>query len=300
MPPSVHDLLDPAHLAQLGNYALLSRTAVEGFLSGMHRSLFHGFGTEFLQYRDYTPGADLKYLDWKLLARTDRLYTKVYQEETNMNLQLVLDTSASMDYRGERAACTKLHYACMTAACLAYMAVRQGDNVGLFAYGDTLQEVVPPGHRTGQLDRVLQALTRLRPAGPADHDAMLQTFGNQLRQRSIVIYISDMLEAENLLPEHLKRFRLRHCDTLAVQVLDSDELDLPIEGVARFHDIESGREIISWAETTRDGYKSQMSDFMNKLRDGFTRSQVDLLRLTTDESLGYALARYLHHREALR
>jgi uncharacterized protein (DUF58 family) len=300
MPPSVHDLLDPAHLAQLGNYALLARSAVEGFLSGMHRSLFHGFGTEFLQYRDYTPGADLKYLDWKLLARSDRLYTKVYQEETNMNVQLVLDTSASLEYQGSRAACTKLHYACMTAACLAYLATRQGDNVGLFAYGGALREVIPPGHRAGQLERVLQALTRLEPAGAANHEAMLQTFGNQLRQRSIVVFISDMLEGETVLPDQLKRFRLRHCDTLAVQVLDPDELDLPIEGVARFHDAETGREVTSWADSTRGQYMSQMSDFLGNLKESFSRSQVDLLRLGTDESLGYALARYLHHREGLR
>ncbi|MGE9294153.1 MAG: DUF58 domain-containing protein [Puniceicoccales bacterium] len=300
MPPSVHDLLDPAHLAQLGNYALMARSAVEGFLSGMHRSLFHGFGTEFLQYRDYTPGADLKYLDWKLLARSDRLYTKVYQEETNMNVQLVLDASASLDYQGSRAACTKFRYACITAACLAYLATRQGDNVGLFAYNDTLREAIPCGHRAGQLERVLQALTRLQPEGSANHEAMLQLFGNQLRQRSVVIFLSDMLEGESVLPELLKHFRLRHCDTLAVQVLDPDELDLPMEGVARFKDSESGREVISWAESTRETYKSQMSDFREALTTGFNRSQVDLLSLTTHKSLGYALARYLHHREAIR
>lgn len=299
MATSAHQLLDPAHLAQLGNYALLARSAVEGFLSGMHRSLFHGFGTEFLQYRDYTPGADLKYLDWKLLARSDRLYTKVYQEETNMNVYLVLDASASMDYRGERAACTKFRYACMIAACLAYMASRQGDNVGLFAYGDSLREIIPPGHRGGQLERILQALSRLKLEGAAEHDKMLQVFGNQLRHRGIVILLSDMLEGEIVLPEQLKRYRLRHCDTLALQVLDPDELDLPETGVARFRDIETGREVITWPEATRENYKSLMGDFQETLRKGFADGQVDHLRLTTDESLGYALARYLHHREAM-
>ena len=299
MSSSAHQLLDPAHLAQLGNYALMARSAVEGFLSGMHRSLVHGIGTEFLQYRDYTPGADLKYLDWKLMARSDRLYTKVYEEETNMNLYLLLDVSASMDYQGDKAAVSKFHYACMLAACLAYMASRQGDNVGLFAYNEGLCEVIPPGHRGGQLERLLQALTRLEPTGPANHAQMLDVFGNQLRHRGIVVSISDMLECEDVLPEQLKHYRLRHCDALALQVLDPDELDLPESGVMRFRDSETGREVISWPETVRGAYKSQMSDYMAGLQTAFMRSQVDHLCLQTSESLGYALARYLHHREAM-
>lgn len=297
MPANAHSLLDPAHLAALGNYALMARSAVDGYLSGAHRSLARGFGTEFVQYRDYTPGADLKYLDWKLLARSDRLYTKLYQEETNMNLYLVVDASASMDYRGESTAVTKFQYACMLAACLAYMATRQGDNVGLYGYNDTFLEVVPAGHRGGQLNQVLQALERLKPSGSADHERVLQQLGDQLRQRGIVVVISDMLEAETVLPKRLKHFRLRHCDALALQVLSPDELELDDRGVARFEDIETGREVVSWPELTGADYKSQMSDYQAMMRDAFRAAQVDHLPLTTDLSLGISLARYLHHRE---
>ncbi|MEO0796417.1 MAG: DUF58 domain-containing protein [Verrucomicrobiota bacterium] len=296
MPTTIKDLLDPAHLTQIANMQLLARTAVEGFLSGMHRSVFHGFGTEFLQYRNYTPGEDLKYLDWKVLARSDRLYTKVYQEETNMNCTVLLDCSGSMDYGGERSVCTKFRYAAMIAACISYLAGRQGDNVGLFAYSDELLEAVEPGHRSGQLTRVMHALTRLQPHGAAAHQRTLDNLTHPFKHRGIVVLISDMLEAEDTLPALLRNFRYRHCDVIALQVLDPDELDLPQPQVTRFKDMEAGREVIAWPQTVRDQYSERMSTFIETLRQGFFKNQVDYLRMQTTDSLGLALAKYLHHR----
>lgn len=296
MPTTVKDLLDPAHLSQIANMQLLARTAVEGFLSGMHRSVFHGFGTEFLQYRNYSPGEDLKYLDWKVLARCDRLYTKVYQEETNMNCTLLLDCSGSMDYQGERAPCTKFRYAAMIAACIAYLAGRQGDNVGLFAYSDELLEAVEPGHRSGQLSRVMHALSRLKPHGPAAHQRTLDNLTHPFKHRGIVILISDMLEAENELPRLLRNFRFRHCDVIALQVLDPDELDLPQPKVTRYLDIEARKEVVAWPQTVREQYTRRMDQFLSDLKSGFFKSQVDYLRLKSTDSLGLALAQYLHHR----
>ncbi len=298
MPTSSHrDLLDPATLAGMGSLALMARSAVEGFLSGMHRSLFHGFGTEFLQYRNYSPGEDLKYVDWKVLARSDKLYTKVYQEETNMNCYVLLDASASMDYQGERAPCSKLHYARIAAACIAYLAQRQGDNLGLFAYGGEMREALEPGHRSGQFERFLQGLIRAQPEGAAAHEAMLSSLSTQLRQRGLVVYLSDMLEAEDTLPQALAKFRFRHCDVLAIQVLDPDELDLPQQTVTRFLDSETDSEITTWPEAARERYRTGMSAFLEKLDDGFAKAQVDTLRVSTTDSLAYTLARYLSHRE---
>lgn len=296
MPTPVKDLLDPAHLSQIANMQLLARTAVEGFLSGMHRSVFHGFGTEFLQYRNYTPGEDLKYLDWKVLARSDKLYTKVYQEETNMNCTVLLDCSGSMDYAGERAPCTKFRYAAMIAACIAYLAGRQGDNVGLFAYSDELLEAVEPGHRSGQLSRVMHALSRLQPHGAAAHQRTLDNLTHPFKHRGIVILISDMLEAENELPRLLRNFRFRHCDVIALQVLDPDELDLPQPKVTRFHDMEAGKEVVAWPQSVREQYQGKMDQFLADLKTGFFKSQVDYLQLSSTDSLGLALAQYLHHR----
>jgi uncharacterized protein (DUF58 family) len=293
------DLLDPAHLTRIENYALMARAAVEGFLSGMHRSVFHGFGTEFLQYRNYVPGEDLKYLDWKVYAKRDELVTKVYQEETSMNCYFVIDASASHQYQGDRAACSKLRYACMIAASLAYLATRQGDNISLFAYQDSIVEALEPGHRNGQLHRFLQALTRLRPEGQANHEKLLQSITHHMRSRGLVIYLSDMLEAENVLPRMLQSLRFQHCDCLAMQVLDPDEQDLPHAYPARYIDAESGQEITSFADSIRDNYERSMDQFMADLKSGFRRAQIEYTTLLTTDHLGHALSRYLHHRESI-
>jgi len=292
------DYLDPAYLSSLDNLALLARTAVEGFLSGMHRSVYHGFGTEFLQYRNYVPGEDLKYLDWKVYARRDALMTKVYQEETSMNVYFVVDASASHRYRGERASCSKLHYANMLAASLAYLATRQGDNIALYAYQDRIVEAVEPGHRNGQLHRFLQSLSRLEARGQADHRGHLNTILHHMRNRGLVVYISDMLESEDDLPEQLKTLRLHHCDCLAIQVLDPDERDLPHAFPARYRDAESGAEVTTFAGGIREQYQERMQQFLKRLNRGFRDAQVDYLSLSTTDHLGFALGRYLSHRES--
>lgn len=298
MARAYQEYLDPAYLSSLDNLSLMARTAVEGFLSGMHRSVYHGFGTEFLQYRNYVPGEDLKYLDWKVFARRDALMTKVYQEETSMNVYFVVDASASHRYRGDRAPCNKLHYASMVAACLAYLATRQGDNIALFAYQDHIVEALEPGHRTGQLNRFLQALTRLKAEGRAEHGAHLKTIRHHMRNRGLVVYISDMLEAEDELPEALKTLRLHHCDCLAIQVLDPDERDLPHVFPARYQDAESGEEVTTFAGGIREDYQTRMNDYLSELRIRYREAQVDYIELSTTDHLGHALGRYLNHRES--
>ncbi len=300
MATSVQDLLNPAYLHPIQNYALLARTAVEGFLSGMHRSVLHGFGTEFVQYRNYTPGEDLKYLDWKVLARSDRLYSKVFQEETNLNCYLLVDCSASLDYQGSRAVCPKFRYALMVAACIAYLASRQGDNIGLFGYAETLQEAVLPGHRSGQMMRVMHALTRLQATGQAAHETFLNSLARRFRQRGIVVFISDMLEDETRLPGLLRHFRFLHCDVLAIQVLDPDERDLPQGVVTRYLDSENTSEIITWPEMARPEYEAAMEAHGKQLRESFQAARIDFLPLVSSDSLGLSLARYLHHRETVR
>ncbi len=290
------DLLDPAYLASLNDFQLMSRVAVDGFMAGIHRSHSHGAGMEFLQYRNYSPGEDLKYLDWKVLAKSDKLYTKVFQEETNMNCYFVLDTSASMQYQGDRAACSKLHYACMVAACITQLASRQGDNVGLFAYSDQLHESAEMGGRLGQVDRILRALTRLEPSGEAQHESMLQSFLHHFKTRGTVIYISDMLEGEDVLPKLLRNFRINKSDCLAIQILDPDELDLPQNRVTRYLDSEVEGEVTTYPETARAAYEERMGTFIESLKKGLAQSQVDFLQLVTTDSVGVSLAKYFDHR----
>ncbi|HLS27203.1 MAG TPA: DUF58 domain-containing protein [Opitutales bacterium] len=300
MTTSAADLLSPATLARIDNYSLLAKTAVEGYLSGIHRSLSHGTGGEFFQYRNYTPGDDLKYVDWKVFSRQNKFHTKVFREETNMNVSLVLDASGSLDYNGSRAPWGKWRYAAMIAASLAYLANRQGDNVGLYIYNDQIVEAIEPSRTQGQLQRIFAALARQKPSGSADHRRAWNYLTNHFRRRGLIIFLSDFLDAEKTLPPLLKRLRFAHHDCLAFQVLDPDELDLPFDRSTEFIDRETGRRIDSFPAAVRDDYQREMNDFLERLSQAMSEAQVDFLRLISSESLADALANYLHKRESLR
>lgn len=297
--PSVGDLLSPETLARVDSYSLLARVVVEGFLGGLHRSLYQGFGSEFFQYRNYVPGDDPKYVDWKVYGRLDRFFTKVFQEETNLNCTLVLDTSASMAYQGERSRCSKLRYAAMLAACLAYLARRQGDNIGFCAYSQTLSAWLPPGRQHDGAQRVFTALQRLAPGGVADHRAALHFVGENLRRRGLVVLISDFHGLDDDLEAIARRLRFAHHDCLAFQVLDRDELDLPFSRTVRFVDSEGGEELTTAPDLVRSGYERAMQAFLERVRSVCLGQQVDYLTVPTTESLGHLLAAYLHRREAL-
>jgi uncharacterized protein (DUF58 family) len=296
--PKLTELLSPSVLARIDDYSLLARIVVEGFISGLHRSLFQGFGSEFFQYRPYAPGDDLKYVDWKVYSKSDRLQTKVYQEETNLNCCLVLDASASMAYKGDRAHCSKLRYAAMAAACLAYLASRQGDRVGLYVYDDGLKTVVHPG-RGGGLRGILAAIGALRGEGAANHRQALDFVSESVRRRGIVIWLSDFHGVEDEAGNLLKRFRFAHHEGVAFQILDPDEIDLPFGGTMRFVDSEQGSEIVTAPDEIREEYRQQVEAFTETIRLSCLREQVDYLFLRSDENLANLLAAYLHRRESL-
>jgi uncharacterized protein (DUF58 family) len=291
--------LDPASLARIGNYSLMSRLAVEGFLSGLHRSVFHGFGSEFLQYRQYSPGEDLRLIDWKVYSRTERLQTKVFQEETNMNCHLLVDTSASMDYRGERAACSKLRYACILAAIIAHLAIRQGDQAALYLYGESLEEMIPPSRQNSRLAMIHHALSRVQPGGSANHDKVQTYLHQHLRQRGLVILISDMLDSLEVIPPLLARLRARNCDCIAFQVLDPDELDFPREQAARFVDAETGNQCVTHPAAVADAFNKAMQKENRELKRNLRRSRIDFHSFSTRQSVGEALAAFLNHRQRL-
>jgi uncharacterized protein (DUF58 family) len=295
--PRTTGLLDPAYLSALSGYALMARLAVEGFISGMHRSRFHGFGTEFLQYRAYTPGEDLRTIDWKAYARRDRLQTKVFQEETNLTCTILLDASGSMDYQGRSAACSKFHYAAMVAAALIHLAQRQGDKIGLYIYQDTIIDAVPANRNGNRMAPLYHSLQRARPAGNANHERALDYIGHHLSGRGIFVHISDMQEVETTLPAQLARIRIRHHDTLALQILDKDEVTLPRDDAARFIDLESGAERVTSPRTVADAHDRAAAEAGATLRDGCVQRGIEFQRFLTDASLGKAIAAFLHQRK---
>jgi len=289
--------LDPEVLSRVGNYSLLARKVVEGFLTGLHRSMYHGFGSEFVQYRNYSRGDDLKYVDWKVYARLDRIQTKVFEEETNTNCYIVLDCSASMGYQGERSPLSKLHYGKIMAACLAYLVQRQGDNVGLYAYADRLRTVIAPGHKAGQVHRLCVELAKLQAEGGCDHQRVLTYLGEHFNRRGLLIYISDFLDAGEDLFKALRRFRFQHHDCILFHLLDPDELDLHLEGTVRFVDSESGEEIVTAPAAVREQYQRAMQRFVDEIEGFATGSDLDYHRILTDQPLAGILAAYLHRRE---
>jgi uncharacterized protein (DUF58 family) len=272
---------------------------VEGFVSGMHRSLFHGFGTEFVQYRNYTKGDDLKYIDWKVYARHNRFQVKMYQEETNTNCYIVLDCSASMGYTGQRSPVSKLHYAKMIAASLAYLVGRQGDNVGLYAYNDKVVEAIRPGHRSEQIHRILVSLERLQAGGACDHHAVLSYLGETFNRRGLVVMITDCMDADEAMFKALRLFRVAHHDTVLFHLLDRDEVDFDFTGTVRFIDSEDGEEIVTSPARVRARYIEGLQAFLQAVTGFAARNDVDYHRLISDEPLAGALAAYLHRRESL-
>ena len=294
---TLQDILDPSYLSQIQNYELLTKRAVEGFISGLHKSIRLGAGTEFVSYREYVPGDDLKHLDYKVLARTGKLLLKTYLNETNTQCNIILDCSLSHDYQGPQASCTKFRYAQMMAACLAYLSHRQGDQVGFYAYSDTLKAAVPASGTSGQLRRVLQAIARLKAEGVGSHLSSLTSLAQRFRHRGMVVFISDMLEAEEVLPSLLQGFHKDQCHCLAVQLLDAEELELTLEGAVRLEGLEDKRKMNCRPFSIARLYKTDMDAWLEDLGERFHQTATDYLRLDTNESIGTVLARYLHDRE---
>ncbi len=294
--------LDPTTLSRISNYSLLARSVVEGFISGLHRGLYHGFGSEFVEYRNYNRGDDLKYVDWKVYARLHRVLMKVFREETNCNCYIVLDTSASMGYAG-RGGVSKLHYGKMIAACLAYLVNRQGDNVGLFGYSEALRCQVKPSHRSGQVHRLCVELARLQPAGACDHHKILNYLAEHFDRRGIIVMISDFLDVDENLMRSLKRFRAAHHDLALFQLLDDDELDFEMDGFSRFIrfvDSESSAEIITAPAAVGRQYHAALTAYLDSFARFCQQHDVDYSRVRTSQPLDGVLAAYLHRRESFR
>ena len=287
------ELLDPAYLSRIEDFSLLAKVVVDGAMPGIHRSLRQGRGTEFFQYRPYDPGEDLKVVDWKVYAKREELVAKTFQEDTNFNLFLVLDTSASMGYQGEASSCTKLHYASMLAACFAYLAYRQGDRVGLFAYGQEVQQWIRPKSGHAHFGRVLNALAQLQAGGVNKHEAMWDQLVGNMPGRSTVVFLSDFLEAEDILPERLRFALSSRYEALCLQVLDREEEKLPSGDALRFVEMEGTREVSTSPEVIRDEFSNRMDEFKDILERNLSSVSAEFESLYTDQDLGHALRRFL-------
>ncbi|MEA2013381.1 MAG: DUF58 domain-containing protein [Verrucomicrobiota bacterium] len=293
------EIFSPELLAKIDNLEILARYLVDGFISGKHKSLYHGFGSEFVHYRNYTDGDDINYLDWKAYARLNEYYIKVFREETNMNCYIILDSSASMDYKGLSASVSKSKYASIIAASLAYMANKQGDNVGLYIHTDKLISQITPGHRRDHLKRIYSELYKTKPQGRANHESNFEYLASNISRKGLVIYISDLMDCEETILEKMKLLKAKHHDCIIMQIMDKDELTFPFTGNMRFIDSEEGGEIVTSPEKIRNEYLASLKEYMNKIKKICYTTQIDLVRLNTSTSPEDALVSFLQKRQGL-
>src|SRR5882672_4455906 len=251
MYPTAHTLserFDPRVLAALEGLDFKARYVMEGFLSGLHDSPFHGFSVEFSDYRNYQPGDDLRHLDWRLYARSDRLCIKRYMQETNVRFYIVCDTSASMQYRGARAWASKIECAKVLAAALTWFLLRQNDAAGMVSLTDSNQvpEFIRPSQRPNQFGLMLRHLELLRPAGGECLARLLQQTVRLVHRRSVILFFSDLLEPSEEVATGFKQLRFHGHEVIVFQTLDADELEFPFNEPKVFEDLETGsRRIVS-------------------------------------------------------
>lgn len=288
--------LDPELLARVGSLELLARAVVEGFMSGLHRSPFTGFSTEFTEYRQYNQGDDLRYLDWRLLGRTDRYFIKKYRADTNTQCHILIDTSASMNY-AHSTSVTKLQYAQFLAGSLAYLLNRQQDAVGLVAFSEDVHTHVPARNRTGHMRTIFGTLSLLQAGGETRLAESLHKLAEILTRRGIVVLISDFYDQPDRLKEAFQHLRFKGHDLVAFHVLDQNELDFNFDDpVLLLEDAETQEQMPVLPDIVMDGYRERMRKHVEEMRECAAANHVDYELLTTKQPLDFALFSFLSRR----
>lgn len=290
MNPAVRpELLDPYEVAQLGGVELVAEGVVEGVLAGLHRSPFRGFSVEFAEHRPYQPGDELRYLDWKMLARSDRLLVKQYEEETNLRAMVVLDTSRSMDWVGAERRLTKLEYAKRLAAALALVLLRQRDATGLVGFDERIRSVVPARSHGRQWWILAAAMAALQPGGGTAAEPALHRVTDLLRRRGLVLFISDLLLDPRLALLALRYLRHRGHQVIVFHIMDPAELTLEGQPEARFEDPESGAGVVVRPRELRAAYTETVRRSIREWRAACRSGGIGYHHVLTDTPFGYVL-----------
>jgi uncharacterized protein (DUF58 family) len=290
-----------AELQSLRDLELMTKATVEGLRQGLHRSPFHGYSAEFSQYRHYRPGDDLKYVDWKLFARTDRFYTRQFRETTNLSALFVVDVSGSMDFPGIRdqgsgIRKTKFALARAVAAILGTLVLDQGDAAGLLAV-DERAHFVPPRSGHHHLRVFLSELASLTPSGSSSVAAALRRAATVLKRRGLVVIISDLYEDDDTLSQVRRLARMGH-DVIVIHTLAREELSLDVGGAAELVDLESGRRLMVQPSAARESYVDALRQWLAAIEQQLRRDGIDYMRLLADEPLEPALRKFLVTRKA--
>jgi uncharacterized protein (DUF58 family) len=295
---------DPRTLARLNGLALRARHIVEGYVAGLHRSPYRGFSIEFAEHREYAPGDDLRYVDWKVFGRTDKFYLKQYEDETNLLCYVLLDTSRSMAYRGPGSALSKLEYAQCLAAALSWLVLRQQDAVGLATFDDQPRTVIRPSGSPAHWPVLLAALEQVERNSQggllprSDLGAAFAALAARLVRRGVVVVLSDLFDDPARLAAGLRQFRFRHHDVILLHVLDNAELAFPFDDGKRFTGLEGEPATSVDARAIRGAYLAEMEKFLASVKSSARAQGIDYVLANTDRPFDETLAAYLAARLA--
>ena len=298
----IHDLLSSKDLSRVARLQLLARQVVEGFTSGRHRSPHKGFSVEFKEHRPYVRGDELRNIDWKVFGKSDRLYIRESEEDTNLRCTLIVDRSGSMQYSGERSnGLSKYEYAQQLAASLSYLMLGQQDAVGVVTFDDQLRDVVPCRSRPSHLRPVLMALAEDATRRETDIGGVFQTIAPKLGRRGLLVIVSDAMSDIEPIGKALAQFRASKHEVLFFQIIDPDETDFPFSGRIQFRNLENSadQQTID-ALALRDAYRERFTQHQSALREVCLKNRVDWVPLTTDQPIGDALHEFLAMRRRIR
>ena len=289
--------LRPETVALLNSMSLRARLVVEGYIIGHHRSPYHGFSVEFAEHRSYGPGDEIKHIDWKLFGKTDRLYVKRYEEETNLRAHIILDTSKSMLYSS--AEVSKLSYANSLAASLSYLMINQQDAVGIAKFSEKIDTFIPPKARPSHLNLILSQLDDKDSGNDTQIGMVLHELADRIKKRGMVILISDLLDKPKNIMKGLKHFRHQNQEVIVFHIQDRKESEFDFNTRTKFFDMETGEEIVTEPWHIRSNYNELISKLESNYKSNCRENHIDYVPLFTDQSLDIGITEYLIKRSKL-
>lgn len=293
--------LDPRTLARIGSLDLRARLIVEGLMTGMHRSPYQGISVEFAQHRPYVQGDDIRHIDWKVMAKTDKVYLKQYLEETNLHLICIVDASESMGYgtvKSGKQTWTKYDHATAIAASLSYMAIQQQDSVGLAIFDQSLSRYFKPSNSPAQWKIVVNELQQVPRWNKTNMGKILDQIAEKLTHRSLLVILSDFFDGIESIRQGLRHLRYKKHEMMVFQILDPTEIEFPFEDVTLFKGMEEAGELLTEPQSLREGYLEQLRLFTDELKKTSRGMNIDFQRFNTSDSLDVALSQFLATRAA--
>lgn len=287
---------DPVTLSKIANMELRARLVVDGALSGIHKSPYKGSSIEFLEHKEYSPGNEIKHIDWKVLAKTDKYYVKQFEEETNLKCFVFLDTSGSMGYKSTGV--SKFEYAATLAASLSYLLLKQSDLVGFVSFSDRILQYIPPRSRLTHLHAILNVLAESKTTGKSNAGVILNEFIEKIGRRSLIIIISDFFDDTKKIVRQLKYFQFKKNEIILFQILDPYELTFPFETITFFESMEDDRRILADPKSIKNRYLSEINHFLETFKQSCFENQIDYWLINSSTPLDQALIKFLARRES--